>query len=642
MYISQVDNSFPPTSGNCVPASGIFNVTHGQGNYIIEGTESKNTGKYVEQSTGQSNPTLTLLRGHSYSFNVNVLGHPFWIKTTQTTGVENAYNEGIINNGCTQCIITFDIPLDAPDKLYYNCQYHSSMKGAIYIEDDVPHNCAYYISKTTNEYYKDLSTPITSVSPLSIFSNICGKCPEYATVLSYLDNNPNKTFIDAIFDSSNNYLRIDEVRRKGLYHSVSTNETSFKNNVVGLPNKIYYNKNILIEYNKATCLLEETIVTNSPTLNYDTLVEAQGFDNILAHLMLPKENNKYFVKFIPNTAIPLSISNPKLYLSLEEEYQDVSSSLIGSECLGTCCYLVKDNKGFIYTKCMLSSKQKCTTTRLQEILDQDPFGGKVTDTDNILSVVLDSSWTGGLQDCIATDCSSKVPHSGTEGTCCYIPEGSNDWSCVVNTKENCRELDGFWEMPEQDGVGGYNPAHCFNRGTQIVQITEGINTLVTLGPRNCGVNQVFVDNKQLGSCCYFKNTKSIDNQIYFPYSVISTARSFAYTGKLRIDSSGIDKDVGTRIFTIKLFAINNGSTVVLSFPIMDLIYKIYYDNQDPNTLSQRIEKDFNIYQNNIVSNEWQLRLRSIEGGGEYLPSEGHLQPGSIVLTSRPVSPTNNS
>jgi hypothetical protein len=78
------------------------------------------------------------LRGFNYHFNVNALGHPFWIKTSPTTGSENPYNNGVTNNGIQSGIITFAVPYDAPSTLYYACQIHPSMQGTINISDVGP------------------------------------------------------------------------------------------------------------------------------------------------------------------------------------------------------------------------------------------------------------------------------------------------------------------------------------------------------------------------------------------------------------------------------------------------------------------------------------------------------------------------
>ena len=44
------------------------------------------------------NPTLTLYRGNTYKFEVDALGHPFYIKTSASTGTGNQAS-GVTNNG---------------------------------------------------------------------------------------------------------------------------------------------------------------------------------------------------------------------------------------------------------------------------------------------------------------------------------------------------------------------------------------------------------------------------------------------------------------------------------------------------------------------------------------------------------------
>ena len=76
------------------------------------------------------NPTITVVRGQRYTFTVNAPNHPLWIKSTQTLGTGDAYY-GASNNGITSGVITFVVPYDAPDVLYYNCQYHLADRGII-------------------------------------------------------------------------------------------------------------------------------------------------------------------------------------------------------------------------------------------------------------------------------------------------------------------------------------------------------------------------------------------------------------------------------------------------------------------------------------------------------------------------------
>ena len=100
---------------------------------------NNSSGAYEFAATGigftqaTDNPTLYLTKGKNYRFSVNASGHPFFIKTVNSTGVGNSYNDGVTNNGAAVGIITFKVPYNAPDILYYNCQNHSAMNGEIRI-----------------------------------------------------------------------------------------------------------------------------------------------------------------------------------------------------------------------------------------------------------------------------------------------------------------------------------------------------------------------------------------------------------------------------------------------------------------------------------------------------------------------------
>jgi hypothetical protein len=84
---------------------------------------------------GFNDPPLTVVRGCSYTFNVNAPGHPFLIKTVQGTGVVNSYNDGVVGNGTANGVITWDVSMAAPNNLFYNCQLHAPMTGTITVID---------------------------------------------------------------------------------------------------------------------------------------------------------------------------------------------------------------------------------------------------------------------------------------------------------------------------------------------------------------------------------------------------------------------------------------------------------------------------------------------------------------------------
>jgi hypothetical protein len=87
------------------------------------------TASYLIDSA--SDPELTLCRGFTYTFNVDAPGHPFLIKTVQGAGNDNQYSTGVTGQGVQDGTLTFAVPESAPDLLYYNCEVHAAMTGAI-------------------------------------------------------------------------------------------------------------------------------------------------------------------------------------------------------------------------------------------------------------------------------------------------------------------------------------------------------------------------------------------------------------------------------------------------------------------------------------------------------------------------------
>ena len=81
----------------------------------------------------ENDPDLYLARGNTYEF-VNTGAHPFRIQSTQNGSTGPAYGSGVINNdGSTNSTITFEVPFNAPDTLYYQCTSHTGMGGTIFV-----------------------------------------------------------------------------------------------------------------------------------------------------------------------------------------------------------------------------------------------------------------------------------------------------------------------------------------------------------------------------------------------------------------------------------------------------------------------------------------------------------------------------
>jgi len=85
-------------------------------------------------TAGTDDPTIYLVRGQSYQFANNSGGHPFRIQSTANGSTGTQYNTGVTNNDAGNGVtLTFDVPFNAPNTLYYQCTAHQNMGGVINI-----------------------------------------------------------------------------------------------------------------------------------------------------------------------------------------------------------------------------------------------------------------------------------------------------------------------------------------------------------------------------------------------------------------------------------------------------------------------------------------------------------------------------
>ena len=96
-----------------------------------------NSGSGSYTVNGVSNGLITFEKGKKYRIHINASGHPFWIQTVSGAySSGNVYSTGITNGGEDVGYILVELPQNAPDSLYYACQYHSSMQGSISVQSD--------------------------------------------------------------------------------------------------------------------------------------------------------------------------------------------------------------------------------------------------------------------------------------------------------------------------------------------------------------------------------------------------------------------------------------------------------------------------------------------------------------------------
>jgi hypothetical protein len=96
-----------------------------------------NSGSGAYLVNGVSNGPVEFIKGKKYRVHVAATGHPFWIQTVSGAySSGNVYSTGITGNGTQSGHIIVELPQDAPDNLYYACEFHSSMAGAVLVRTD--------------------------------------------------------------------------------------------------------------------------------------------------------------------------------------------------------------------------------------------------------------------------------------------------------------------------------------------------------------------------------------------------------------------------------------------------------------------------------------------------------------------------
>jgi hypothetical protein len=81
------------------------------------------------------NETLTLYRGQKYTFNIETPNMPFSIRYNTVLQDDTLYSVGLSTNTIEQGVIEFEVPENAPDRLYYTNDNDERIHGLIIIRD---------------------------------------------------------------------------------------------------------------------------------------------------------------------------------------------------------------------------------------------------------------------------------------------------------------------------------------------------------------------------------------------------------------------------------------------------------------------------------------------------------------------------
>ena len=127
-------------------------------------------GKRAAGGFSSTNQTFSLTMSNLALSN----GHPIWFQTS--SGAYNASNvlgttDGVTNNGAAAGSLGYEVPMDAPDTLYYVCQNHSAMAGKIYTTAPTAHVTNY----TTTE-----RNVLTAVNGDLVYNSTTHKFQGYA------------------------------------------------------------------------------------------------------------------------------------------------------------------------------------------------------------------------------------------------------------------------------------------------------------------------------------------------------------------------------------------------------------------------------------------------------------------------------
>jgi len=114
---------------------------------IFSVSTSGNNYRWNNSST--NNEDVILVRGLTYYIDLSVSGHPFRIQESGNNTSGTLYTSGITHSdgstgssahNKTSGRLTFTVPYDAPNTLYYQCQYHTNMYGKFVIANSTG-NC---------------------------------------------------------------------------------------------------------------------------------------------------------------------------------------------------------------------------------------------------------------------------------------------------------------------------------------------------------------------------------------------------------------------------------------------------------------------------------------------------------------------
>ena len=145
-----VDNVLDANNAEVYTKFNIEEVTSDTFRFLVAGDPP---GIGFTQNT--DNPEIYVSRGQKYEFHVASGGFPFYLKTQPTADLNNQYSDGVTNNGAQVGVVTFKVPFNSPNILYYQASNVAGMGGTIYVDND---NKTYTVGVLTVSQFLDSDT----------------------------------------------------------------------------------------------------------------------------------------------------------------------------------------------------------------------------------------------------------------------------------------------------------------------------------------------------------------------------------------------------------------------------------------------------------------------------------------------------
>jgi hypothetical protein len=308
----------------------------------------ENTGSFED---GIKDPTITLKRGEMYTFSVNALKYdlnPFYIKTARKADKEALYNEGVTNNGVNFGTLTFIVPLEAPDRLYYVNGNNVSASGIINVVDNLP-------ISDTQKYIEVPSKGFVEVTTNNVDNIKVSDVVQYSSSLS--------ASVDESNEISSSYATVIDVLSNGI-----ENLPTISKNASGLVKKSS-------ETQYTSSISATNGIINRVTSSFDVVLDI--IENGIGSLPTLIENTEDLIKGSSTSQFTSSLSGSSTEVSL------VSSSF------AIVLDIIKNGVDSLPIKIYNTTNSIKKTTTSQYISASSAESNEVTAISSSVSVVTD-------------------------------------------------------------------------------------------------------------------------------------------------------------------------------------------------------------------------------------------------------------